>query len=645
MARISVDRGNFKPQDYASDGTDAIGFIQFWGNSPALDLVHGDPQARSYGPLAIGTSASGVYKETKDSCVDHAAGKKGEDGGRDDGDAEDVGPVLEEEEEFVEDTDDDADPEPAPLPDSEEAVNVLIVGAADIRHVLKTAAKRACSSAPGRKLRFFLHDSRHETLARHILFLQVINNTSVPPRERMETFLSLYGNSLVRERDCAYVEEIAKEILELLTDDSSHPLAGLVDLEHMKYKDRDILQDVVKGWLKGVQFDAEALRDQRCRGYYRDRYDSRKNCMDWDYQTHLKEKCGVINWFHYKEFCFTGIAYETRLASYNTPNRTLASYMEMTDRAKGTTVEARGFWGDIINTPYHAFSTSCNAADRPRMFKISGSQYRHSETDVAAFNVTGFITEMDTGEPYHLPPETPEEGQFPYESPVERMMKAVVVDEVDEQEHAMPVGGIRQGGSKGGYGGAASDNAMASTSRSRRGRKQKVDWPALSTGMEGIEVVLLSGPLLETLKKPKYSGFFQRAFVGALAVMPLIEEMQLNNGGDAPFKKNATGKVRKLPRIEAPEVFGTRREESVFAGAMATGAEVVCETLKYQAHFDSIARLSFRHRLAQVGHLSGWRLADERHSCPRLETDMKERRACDLEKDGTDFMRFVTTAP
>ncbi|OLQ06437.1 hypothetical protein AK812_SmicGene10270 [Symbiodinium microadriaticum] len=31
-------------KDYASDGTDAIGFVQFWGNSPALDLLGEDPQ-------------------------------------------------------------------------------------------------------------------------------------------------------------------------------------------------------------------------------------------------------------------------------------------------------------------------------------------------------------------------------------------------------------------------------------------------------------------------------------------------------------------------------------------------------------------------------------------------------------------------
>ncbi|CAE7853268.1 dnaaf3, partial [Symbiodinium microadriaticum] len=130
-----------------------------------------------------------------------------------------------------------------------------------------------------------------------------------------------------------------------------------VDLSQLKFKDRDVLQDVFKGWFRDVPFDVEALREQRCRGYYRARYDHRKNLMDYDYQTFIKEVAGIIHWFHYKQFGHTGVAFETRLASYATPNRTLASYNEAMDRTKGTTVMVRGFWGDIINSPYHAFCT------------------------------------------------------------------------------------------------------------------------------------------------------------------------------------------------------------------------------------------------------------------------------------------------
>lgn len=514
----------------------------------------------------------------------------------------------------------------APLSEDENVpVNILISGGCDVRHVLKTVAKRALSSKPKRKLRFFMHDSRPEVLARHVLFVQIMNNTSLPLRERMEVFLSVYGNTLVREKDNLYVEDFAKELVELMTENSTHPIAEMVDITHLKYKDRDILQDVYRGWLAGVPFDIEALRDQRCRGYYRERFEVRKNLMDADYQTHIKNRAGIINWFHYKEFGFTGVAYETRLASYSVPNKTLASYTEAQDAKTGQTISVRGFWGDIINSPYHAFCTATNPKDRARLFKINGMQYRHTETDVAEFNVTGWLNEMENGDAYNLPAETPEEHEFPYASPLRSMRQgAVDSEEVQEKKEEEPASG--------GY-------------ARRRQQKKKKEWPPLSPGFENVEMILLSGSLTDVLKKPKYQGLFQRAFLGSMATLPFLEETGLTTpGGDKVFTENATPKIRKAPSKEAPDAFGSRQADSALAAAMAPGAQVVVETMKYQSHFDGTSRMSFRHRVAQAGHLAGWQLADERHAVPRLEADMKEKTANDIEKDSSDFMRFVTVA-
>lgn len=618
MARISVARDVPRPQDYASDGTDAVGFVQFWGNSPTLDLVGQDPQAAAFGPAAMGLSPSGVKRSQEAAKPDAQPVKAVEDGAADD---------AEEAEEASDNGDDgvvvsgevcEEEPEPLPLPDGDGVVNVLIAGGADIRHVVKTVSRRGRRARC--RLRFFLHESHHESLARHVLFLQIVNNTALPMRERMEVFLSLYGNTLVRERDSAFVGEIAKEFVELVTDNSSHPLAQVVDLSHLKFKDRDTLQDIFKGWLADVPFDVEALREQRCRGYYRDRYDYRKNVMDWDYTSHVKEVAGIINWFHYKEFCFSGVAFETRLASYSSPNRTLASYTEAMDRSRGTPVQVRGFWGDIINSPYHAFSTTTDPEDKSRLFKTSGSQYRHTETDIAEFNLTAYLSEMDTGQAFHLPPERPEEHVFPYTSPLETLLTAKVEEAREEEEK----------------------KETTQAPRGRRRKKQE-DWPQLVQAFDGVEVVLLAGSLSEVLKKPKYRGIFHRAFLGSMAVMPFFEELGLSPGAD-PVAPSASRRVRRPPRLEMPEQLGLRRDRSTLAEAMAPGSLVVCETLKYQAHFDASVRLGFRHRLAQAGHLAGWRLADERRAVPCLEADMKEKRAKELEKNATDFLRFVTPA-
>jgi len=126
-----------------------------------------------------------------------------------------------------------------------------------------------------------------------------------------------------------------------------------------------------------------------------------------------------------------------------------------------------------------------------------------------------------------------------------------------------------------------------------------------------------------------------------MAIMPWMEELGVSKGSDDPFRTAEGARIRKPPRLEAPDLFGKRQADSALAGTMAEGAEVVFETMKYQAHFDGTVRLGYRHRVAQVGHLAGWKLADERHALPRIEHDMKENRAKDLEKEATDFMRFV----
>ncbi len=45
----------------------------------------------------------------------------------------------------------------------------------------------------------------------------------------------------------------------------------------------------------------------------------------------------------------------------------------------GNLVEVRGFWGDIVNSPYFSFGIETHAKDRGRLFKIASSQYAFSE--------------------------------------------------------------------------------------------------------------------------------------------------------------------------------------------------------------------------------------------------------------------------
>ena len=55
------------------------------------------------------------------------------------------------------------------------------------------------------------------------------------------------------------------------------------------------LAQVFKTWHEEVECDMLAWRDKRMRQYYEDRYDYRKNLIDWDYSMNVKEWAEIIH--------------------------------------------------------------------------------------------------------------------------------------------------------------------------------------------------------------------------------------------------------------------------------------------------------------------------------------------------------------
>lgn len=637
MPVLSVPRDPGKPQSHHSDGADGIGFIQFWGNSTSVDLLSPESDAAHYGPISDGEVVrhqiiARAHSDQK--RKEYAALEEGDDKTEYENDA----------------TLNLHEPQVAPVP-AEGPLNFLICGAGDIRHIIKTVAKRH-QTAPGRELCFYIWDKEPEVLARHVLFLQMINNTALPIRDRVEFFLSIYGNTLVREKDCKYVEEICRELEELVADDGEdNPLMDLIDFSCLTHKQRDGIQEAMRGWRAGVPFDIESLRDQRLRGYYRNRYEYRKNLMDWDFQNCMKPQCGIVHWLHYKEFAHTGVSYETRLASYDTPNRTLASYTEAKERDTGKLIMQRGFWGDVINTPYHAFGTTTHPKDFDRLFKTTSGQYRQHETDIAEFNLVAYLSEMETGEEFHLLPETPDEHERHDFSPLDNLRRSSPhwhgAQEVDEKNNGQPQDGdnVASGGypseEKKKYVRNADRAAVTRGARERRRKgKEKKEYPKLVEAFKGVKVTLLNGELLEILKKSKYQGLFHRAWFGSLCILPLLDECQLTHS-EANFQSKPD-KILHGPRISMPDDFGKFRDNSTFAKVMASGACAIFESMKYQIHFEGNVKLACRHRIAQACHLLGWKIQDERHALPRIEQDAQDKKCREDEKNATDFLRFVT---
>lgn len=87
----------------------------------------------------------------------------------------------------------------------------------------------------------------------------------VPIRQRANVFLEIYGNVRVQERTARYIEQLGQNLRSLVATGSS--TLGVVSLEHLKYRERDVLESVFKGFTRqDKDFDMTTLRDHRLRG-------------------------------------------------------------------------------------------------------------------------------------------------------------------------------------------------------------------------------------------------------------------------------------------------------------------------------------------------------------------------------------------
>ena len=155
-----------------------------------------------------------------------------------------------------------------------------------------------------------------------------------------------------------------------------------------------------------------SLRDHRLRGYYGERYDSRVPLADWDYHSSIKPYASIIHIKQYKEWRLSGIAFEFGDQEYTEPNRTLMSYAEgyiKQGKEKGQKKEVKGFWGDIVISPYFSFGIDCETNNKysEGLFEIINKntgteQHRHHVVEIATYNLFSLLWEIETGKPYKM---------------------------------------------------------------------------------------------------------------------------------------------------------------------------------------------------------------------------------------------------
>ena len=284
----------------------------------------------------------------------------------------------------------------------DEPLNILLVNPGDIRHIIYTLSRKRRHHR--RPVHFYLLESPCEVLARDILLLEVFLDFEVPIRQRANIFLEIYGNALVQERTARYIDQMGQKLRALCTGGASS--LDLLDLSHMRYRERDALEDTFKSYSRRCPCNMSSLREHRMRGYYEERYDARRALGDWDYQYTLRETiASIIHLTLYRDWREKGVAFEFGDQTYDEGNRTMMTYVEGSlKRGKHAgdhkevgpvhalsmlcpccvhilsvcpvrcvhdlglmdgwmvTEQIRGFWGDIVASPYFSFGIDTDSS-------------------------------------------------------------------------------------------------------------------------------------------------------------------------------------------------------------------------------------------------------------------------------------------
>ncbi|KAL6489143.1 hypothetical protein MHYP_G00028840 [Metynnis hypsauchen] len=264
-------------------------------------------------------------------------------------------------------------------------LNVLLVGSGDPRHILKTIAGLRDTDT----LHVWVIENSMEVVARQLLllYLSLITPESMGLNEKTEVFLELFGNSAIRCQTEETLKHVAAQHSLSVTDmlDTCTPSHPCFDTSLLKFRERDELAQIFKQWQHPPSNPASVFKawDARVRQHLGTRYDSRKGCFDWDLTMKLHQKgCGVINKQQYIKWRERGVAFEMREGLYQRANQTLLSVRVFNHR--GDRVGLRGYWGDIVSSPYLSFGIETENKD---LLKTQNNQHVKTAQDITVANV------------------------------------------------------------------------------------------------------------------------------------------------------------------------------------------------------------------------------------------------------------------
>ncbi|CAN9509090.1 unnamed protein product [Ophioblennius macclurei] len=266
-------------------------------------------------------------------------------------------------------------------------VNVLLAGSGDPRHILKTIA----GLQEEQSLHVWVIENSMEVLARQLLllYLALTPQENMGINEKTEVFLEVFGNSEIRSQTEETLRRAACQLSLSVTDTMETATHDCLDTSLLKFKERDELVRIFKSWSPSSSSEHPAplsmssAWDYRVRQHLGTRYDSRKGCFDWDLNMKLHSKgCGVISKQQYVQWRERGLAFEMREGVYQTANASLLSSRVFSQR--GNKVAIRGYWGDIVSSPYVSFGIE---TDDQSLLKTQNGQHIKTAQDISIANV------------------------------------------------------------------------------------------------------------------------------------------------------------------------------------------------------------------------------------------------------------------
>lgn len=163
---------------------------------------------------------------------------------------------------------------------------LLQVAPYDPRHTAQTMCQASRHGSAAGTIHIYVYEDTPEALARHILLLGILLDSSLLPSDRVTMFLEVFGNLFIREETSKYLQCRTKQLENIVNRKISGSGSGeddlmhqLLDLSLMRFEAKDKLLSAIVQSRSSPSIDVKHAWDTRSRKWYGDRYDFRKNAV------------------------------------------------------------------------------------------------------------------------------------------------------------------------------------------------------------------------------------------------------------------------------------------------------------------------------------------------------------------------------